>query len=99
MRNLIWTSTALVLVIGAGFFMLAQHAARHPASFVARCSVTIYRMCDALLTPRGDPKPEVEIAQTHQTPPAPMPEAAPAAEVIEPIVVEPTDQEPSYDFA
>jgi hypothetical protein len=92
MRNLIWTGTALVLVIGAGFFVLARHAARHPTSLVARCSVAIYRMCDALLTPRGDAKPAGGIVQAPE-PSAPV-TVAPAQEVIEPIVIEPTDQEP-----
>jgi hypothetical protein len=94
MRNLIWTGTALVLVIGASFFMAARHAARHPDSFVARYSMAIYHMCDAFLAPGGGARPVEEIAQAPETAPATPLRSAPAAEIIEPIVVEPTDQEP-----
>jgi hypothetical protein len=94
MRNLIWSSAALVLVLGAGLFMAARHAARHPDSAVARLSMTVYRLCDALLAPRMATKPAEEVAQATQATPITPTLSDPATEPVEPIIIEPTDQEP-----
>jgi hypothetical protein len=99
MRNLIVSGTAMVLVIGACFFVAAQHAARHPDSFVGRCAMTIFHMWEPLMVPQEE-APELKIAQAPQESPSPTVAAKimPPQDIIEPIAVEPTEQEPPLDF-
>lgn len=100
MRKLIWCGTLMVLLVGASLFVAAQHAARHPDSFVGRCAMTIYHICDPLAATCSAPKPAGDVAQAA---PQPVPHAVPVkptprAEVVEPIMVEPTEQEPPLAF-
>jgi hypothetical protein len=94
MRNLIWAGAAVALVIVAGFLVAVRHAARHPDSLLMRCSLAVYHLCDDLLAPRRTVKDVEEIAQARPARPVAEAQPAPAGEVIEPIVIEPTDQEP-----
>ena len=94
MRNLVWSGTAMVFLLGAGLFVAAQHAARYPHSFVGRCAMTIYHMWDPLLAPAGDDQQRAAIAQAGNREAPPRAKATPIAEPIEPIVVEPTEKEP-----
>jgi hypothetical protein len=93
MRNYLWSGT-LVLLVGVGLYVAAQHAARYPHSFVGRCAMTIYHMWDPLLAPADDDPPHPSLAQADPSKSPPRVQAPPSAEPIEPIVVEPTDQEP-----
>jgi len=89
----------MVLVIGAGIFVAAQHAARHPDSFVGRCAMAIYHTWAPLIAPEEE-TPLVKIAQVPQASPPPtmVAKILPPQEIIEPIAVEPTEQEPPLDF-
>jgi hypothetical protein len=94
MRNYLLSGTLLVVLVGAGLYVAAQHAARFPHSFVGRCAMTIYHMWDPLLAPADDTPPRPALAQAVERKAPLRVQAPPSAEPIEPIVVEPTEEEP-----
>jgi hypothetical protein len=110
MRNLVWSSTALVVLIGAGFFISAQHAVRFPDSLAGRCVTAIYQMCDPLLTSGGQKqakskaasnRPAMVIVKAEATAEKGnviAPTAVELADAVEPIIVAPTEQEPPLAF-
>jgi hypothetical protein len=93
MRNYLW-SGIIVVLLGAGLYVAARHAAHYPYSFVGRCAMTVYHMWDPLLAPADDDAPHAALAQADPRKAPLRGEAPPSVEPIEPIVVEPTDQEP-----
>ncbi len=91
MHKYLWSGTLGIVVAGTSLYVAAQHAARYPHSFVGRCAMTVYHMWDPLLAPSDEDKPVGQVAQAE----APVRvQISAVAEPIEPIVVEPTDQEP-----
>ncbi len=99
MRTLIWSSTAVVLLVTGALFTIARHAARQPDSLVGRCALAAYHVWDP--TPLRCEAPVQQAAIVPQTPaPAQLPvgKFTPDLEAVEPIVVEATEQEPPLAF-
>lgn len=94
MRIYLWSGTVAVLLVGTGIFMAARYAAGHPHSFAGRCAMTIYHMWEPLFAPPEDDPPAAAIVHAGDKKAPVIAHAQPAAEPIEPIVIEPTDQEP-----
>ncbi len=78
----------MVLLVGVGMFLGAQHAAHYPNSWVGRCARTVYHMWDPMFTPDNGPGPAVAVIHVPKTTPSRK------QEVVEPIVIIPTEEEP-----
>src|SRR5436309_1300084 len=96
MRTVIWSGTALVLLGTAGLFVAARQATQHPDSFVGRCVVSFYRVWSPMPVACGGAKGCAELAQAQrlQHGLTPAGKLTLGLDVIEPIVVDPTNEEP-----
>ena len=94
MRFYLKTGTLAVVLAGVGLFLAARYGARHPHSFAGRCAATVYHMWDPMFAPATAEAPAAPEDRANEAKAPGLVRANPSAEPIEPIVLEPTDQEP-----
>jgi hypothetical protein len=97
MRKVVWSGVAMVILACGGAFMGAQHAARYPNSFVGRCAMRVYRLWDPLIAAPADSRQAKVLLPSGQTQTANVPapiKSVPLPEVVETIIIHPTEEEP-----
>jgi hypothetical protein len=95
MRKAVWSGIAMVILVCGGAYMGAQHAAHYPNSFVGRSAMRVYRLWDPLFAPPADTRQAKAITPAEQVQaPTPTIRPIPLPDVVETIVIHPTEDEP-----